>query len=188
MGLTARDRELLRRCLHHEPGAWSDFVERFLGLVYHVIQHTANLRTYPLAPADAEDLASQAMLQIIDNDYAVLRQFRGQASLATYLTVVVRRVVVQELFRRAQAKDAPAKPAPEPEAPAERPSLELVEEVGRLLKRLPTKERAVVRLYYLEGRTYEEISDELDVPVNSVGSILSRARKKLKAEENGESE
>ena len=37
MGLLARDRELIRRCLHHEPGAWNDFVDRFLGLVYHVV-------------------------------------------------------------------------------------------------------------------------------------------------------
>jgi len=188
LSLTPRDRELLRRCLHHEAGAWNDFVERYLSLVYHVVQHTANLRSYPLSPEDAEDLASMSMLQIIDNDYAVLRQFRGQASLATYLTVVVRRTVVQELFRRAQAKDAPAKPAPEPEAPVSKPSLEMVEEVGRLLKKLPTKERAVVRLYYLEGRTYEEISDELDVPVNSVGSILSRAKRKLKGDQNGDGE
>ena len=43
MGLIARDRELIRRCLHHEPGAWNDFVDRFLGLVYHVVQHTAAL-------------------------------------------------------------------------------------------------------------------------------------------------
>ena len=188
MALTARDRELLRRCLHHEQGAWADFVERYLGLVYHVIQHTANLRSFPLRADNIEDIASQAMLHIIENDYAVLRQFRGQASLATYLTVIVRRVAVQDLFRRAQVKDAPAKPAPEPEAPAAKPSLELVEEVGRLLKKLPNKERAVVRLYYLEGRSYEEISEELDVPVNSVGSILSRARKKLKGEENGDGE
>jgi len=37
-----------------------------------------------------------------------------------------------------------------------------------------------VRLYYLEGRTYEEISTELNVPVNTIGPILSRARKKLR--------
>ena len=37
-----------------------------------------------------------------------------------------------------------------------------------------------MRLYYLEGRTYEEISTELNVPVNTIGPILSRARKKLR--------
>ena len=75
MALTATDRELLRRCLHHEPGAWNDFVDRFLGLVYHVIQHTAHLRSFDLRPEDTEDIASQVLLEIVDNDiYQTERQ------------------------------------------------------------------------------------------------------------------
>ena len=35
-------------------------------------------------------------------------------------------------------------------------------------------------LSILEGRTYEEISTQLDIPVNTIGPILSRARKKLR--------
>ena len=33
-----------------------------------------------------------------------------------------------------------------------------------------------------EGRTYEEISTELNIPINSIGAILSRARKKLRSD------
>ena len=63
-----------------------------------------------------------------------------------------------------------------------KPGLETLEEVGKLLKKLPSRERAVVRLFYLEGRSYEEISTELGIPVNSIGAILARARKKLRGE------
>ena len=59
MALTARDRDLLRRCLHHEPGSWNDFVDRFLGLVYHVVQHSADLRSFTLKSEDTEDIAAQ---------------------------------------------------------------------------------------------------------------------------------
>ncbi len=41
-------------------------------------------------------------------------------------------------------------------------------------------DREIVRLFYLEGRTYEEISTELDLPVNTIGAKLSRARAKLR--------
>ena len=58
--------------------------------------------------------------------------------------------------------------------------LERLEEVERLLGKLPGREREVVRLHYIEGRTYEEISTELNIPVNTIGPILSRARKKLR--------
>lgn len=186
MGLIARDRELIRRCLHHEPGAWNDFVDRFLGLVYHVVQHTADMRSYPLKPEDKEDLAAQVLLHIVENDYAALKQFRGRSSLAAYLTVIARRTCVQQLARRAAAHEAQQRHAAHAEeaeeAPRPKAGLETLEEVGKLLKRLPNRERTVVRLFYLEGRSYEEISRELSIPVNSVGAILSRARKKLRGE------
>jgi RNA polymerase sigma-70 factor (ECF subfamily) len=194
VALIARDRELIRRCLHHEPGAWNDFVDRFLGLVYHVVQHTADMRSFPLKPEDKEDLAAQVLLHIVENDYAALKQFRGRSSLAAYLTVIARRTCVQQLARRAAAHEAQRHAAhaahaahgahgEEPEeSPRPKAGLETLEEVGKLLKKLPSRERTVVRLFYLEGRSYEEISRELSIPVNSVGAILSRARKKLRGE------
>lgn len=185
MALTARDREILKRCLNHEPGAWNDFVDRFLGLIYHVIQHTAHLRSTPLRPEDTEDLAAEVLLAMVANDYAALRQFRGHSSLATYLTVIARRTCVHELTRRAAAREI--QPAADGKAMEEHvedrsasSGLESLEEVARLLQKLPGRERDVVRLYYLEGRSYEEISTELNMPVNSIGPILTRAREKLR--------
>lgn len=185
MALTNIDRELLRRCLAKQPGAWNDFVDRFLGLIYHVVQHTAHLRSAVLKPEDTEDLAAEVLLQIVANDYAALRQFRGNASLATYLTVIARRICVSELARRAAALEVqPPKTNENADVEADTPSpasgLEHLEEVERLLGKLPAREREVVRLHYIEGRSYEEISTELNIPVNSIGPVLSRARKKLR--------
>jgi RNA polymerase sigma-70 factor, ECF subfamily len=186
VALTNLDRDLLKRCLAKQPGAWNDFVDRFLGLIYHVVQHTAHLRSAPLKPEDTEDLAAEVLLQIVSNDYEVLKRFRGGSSLATYLTVIARRISVHELARRAAAREVQP-PAPEPEAEEEPRGggLERHEEVERLLSRLPSREREVVRLHYIEGRTYEEIATELDIPVNSIGPILSRARKKLRQDTRG---
>ena len=188
MALTKADRALLDRCLEHRAGAWNEFVDRFLGLIYHVIHHTAHLRSMPIRPEDIEDLAAEVMLRVVANDYAVLRQFRGESSLATYLTVIARRICIEELARRGAVPkevspklDGHAHAAAEPEEPPKTEyGLETLEEVNRLLNKLPSKEREIVRLFYLEGRSYEEISTELDVPVNSIGPILSRARKKLR--------
>jgi RNA polymerase sigma-70 factor (ECF subfamily) len=176
------DRDLLRRCLSRQSGAWNDFVDRFLGLIYHVVQHTAHLRSVPIGPEDTEDLAAEVLLQIVANDYAVLKQFRGQSSLSTYLTVIARRICVRELTKKIAARDA--QPAAAEEEREEKTSgLERLEEVERLLSKLPTREREVVRLHYIEGRTYEEISMELNIPVNTIGPILSRARKKLRGDD-----
>jgi RNA polymerase sigma-70 factor, ECF subfamily len=182
VALTALDRTLLQRCLNHEPGAWNDFVDRFLGMFYHVIHYTSHLRSVTLAPEDVEDLAAEILLQIVANDYAVLRDFRGNSSLATYLTVIARRIGVHELTRRTAVREAP-KLNGKPEVPSRsraEGNLENMEEVQKLLRRLPAREREVVRLFYLEGRSYEEISTELHIPVNTIGPVLARARKKLR--------
>ena len=190
MALTPDDRMLLHRCLNHQPGAWNDFVDRYLGLIYHVIHHTAHLRSVVLRPEDVEDLAAEILLEIIARDYQVLRQFQGKSSLATYLTVIARRICVHKLARRAAEVQTQSlsdgQKVPEPEAkPKVGTDLDTIEEVQKLLARLPRRARQIVRLYYLEGRSYEEISTELNIPVNTIGPILSRARKKLRAESRG---
>ena len=186
MALTPADKALLQRCLSHETGSWNDFVDRFLGLIYHVIHYTSHLRSVPLAPEDVEDIAAEVMTQIVANNYAVLRQFRGQSSLATYLTVITRRVAAHELTKRKTARAVTADARVEREdRPKVEAGLETLEEVQKLLRKLPTKEREVVRLFYLEGRTYEEISTELHIPVNTIGPVLSRAKKKLRDSEAG---
>lgn len=180
MPLTSVDRTLLQRCLQHHKGAWNDFVDRYLGLIYHVIHFTAHQRSVPLQPEDVEDLAAEVLLQIVANNYQVLNQFRGQSSFAAYLTVIARRICVQELSRRASHSEAQARSRIG--EIVERPKtggLETLEEVQRMLRRLPSREREVVRLFYLEGRSYEEISTALSMPVNTIGPVLTRARKKL---------
>jgi RNA polymerase sigma factor (sigma-70 family) len=55
------------------------------------IQETmgALCRRYGMGAADAEDFASWATMRLIDDDYAVLRKFRGESALRTYLVVVL---------------------------------------------------------------------------------------------------
>src|SRR3954465_5465202 len=103
---TAVDRALLKRCLNKDPGSWNDFVDRFLSLIYHVIGYTAHLRSGPLSPEDLEDIAADVLVKIVANNFKVLREFRGSASLATYLSVIARRSCIQELTRRQGVKDA----------------------------------------------------------------------------------
>jgi RNA polymerase sigma-70 factor, ECF subfamily len=183
---TSVDRDLLKRCLNKEAGSWNDFVDRFLSLIYHVIGYTAHLRSVRLSPEEKEDIAAEVLLKLVADNFKVLREFRGHASLATYLTVIARRICVRELVRRQRALDAIRRgevrvPEVDPdEAPAAVKGIERLEEVEKLLRKLGGREREIVRLYYLEGRTYEEISTETDVPVNTIGAVLSRARKKLR--------
>jgi RNA polymerase sigma-70 factor (ECF subfamily) len=182
------DRSLLQRCLARKPRAWEDFVDRYLGLVLHAVNHSAQARSLRLTPEDREDLAADVFLALVKDDFAVLRHFRGESSLATYLTVIARRVVVAKLLAR--------KPAPALDNNHARPELALVsadseqrlsnrEEVERMLAALDGAEARVVRMYHLEGKSYQEISSAVGMPENSVGPTLSRAREKMRRGANG---
>jgi RNA polymerase sigma-70 factor (ECF subfamily) len=183
VALSDIDRQLLQRCLARQPHAWEDFVDRFLGLVVHVINHTSTTRSIAVSQHDLEDLASEVFMAILADDYAALRRFRGQSSLATYLTVISRRVVVKELLKRrivpnqAEAGDMQHV---EDHAHATDERLANHEEVHRLLGELEGEEADIVRLYHLEGKSYHEISQETGVPENSIGPVLSRARAKMR--------
>jgi RNA polymerase sigma-70 factor, ECF subfamily len=208
VALSEFDRDLLTRCLAPSAGAWEEFVDRYIGLTYHTIRQTAKSRSSQISSHDEEDYAAEVFLQIIKNDFAVLRRFRGNSSLATYLSIIIRRIVVREFVNNRHPRIADSnspnatgetengegeqskvyafkipldqtaplqdqQPLPEDQA-ADR------EVVANILNQLVGKEREVVEMYHLEGRTYYEISRITGLPENSIGPTLSRARARLR--------
>lgn len=184
MPLREFDRQLIDRCLRHEQGSWIDFVDRYAGLIYHTIHHTAHARSAALNAADVEDIAAEILLRIVDEDYAVLRRFRGQSSLPTYLTVVARRIAVKELVRRRREASlghtAAHRASLVDDEEEQGEPIAAADEVERMLQELSDREAQVVRLYHLSLLTYRQISKELGIPENTIGPILARARRKLR--------
>jgi RNA polymerase sigma-70 factor, ECF subfamily len=186
VALSEIDRNLLERCLQQKPRAWEDFVDRFMGLMIHVVNHTAQSRGMQLSPEDRDDLCANIFLVIVENDLAVLRNFRRQCSLATYLTVVARRIVVRELQARKPAEhlavsteEIYALSSNYPYPSVEQRVMD-EEEITRMLSSLKGIEAEVVRMFHMEGKTYQEISMQIGMAENSIGPILSRARDKLR--------
>ena len=188
MTLSDLDKSLLSRCIDRQSRAWEDLIDRYLGLVFHVINHTAQCRSIRLTAEDREDLAAEVFTAIISDDFAILRNFRGECSLATYLTVIARRIVVHDVIRRksaAQLGEVAAGAATEKVEKADHEPLPEQrisdrEQIDRLLQGLDGAEAEVVRLYHLEGKSYQQISDNVGMPVNSIGPTLSRARAKMR--------
>lgn len=185
MALSEIDRHLLERCLARKPRAWEDFVDRYMGLVVHVVNHSAHSRSIRLTPEDRDDLCADVFFAIVRDDFALLRRFRGQSSLATYLTVVARRVVVKRLIdQKSPTRLADIAP-PASNNGAEQPGREFEDrqQIERLLERLSADEQDLVRMFHLEGRSYQEISAALGIPENSIGPMLTRARQKMREAE-----
>ena len=199
MALSDIDKQLLRRCLEREPRAWEDFVDRFVGLVIHVVNHTGSSRALQLSEQDREDFTAEVFLAILADDLAVLRRFRGASSLATYLTVIARRIVVRELLKRKISALAPGESGilqrqsgilqknGNGHVLSDEERFDNRDEVQKLMDGLPQEEAEVVRLYHLEGKSYHEISAHIGIPENSIGPTLSRARARMRQEALGSS-
>lgn len=176
------DRLLIQRCLERLPGAWEAFLQRYLPLFHHVARKTAHLSGFTPTLEDIEDCLAEILLQILSDQFKVLKNFQGESSLGTYLLVVARRRAARFWINRkkntslgGKADSIEAEQAPDL---TEEP-LVIGDELGKLLSSLPVREREAVRLHHLEGFSYTEVASQLRIPVNSVGPLLSKARKRL---------
>jgi len=94
------DNALLARCLERHHRAWEDFVDRFLGLVLHVIDHTVSKREIRLGMEERNVLCTRVFAALGHDQFRLLREFKARSSLTTYLSVVVRRIVVRALLNQ----------------------------------------------------------------------------------------
>jgi RNA polymerase sigma-70 factor (ECF subfamily) len=104
MAATHLDSVLLERCLECQDRAWEDFVDRFLGLVLHVIDHTASKRDIRLRTDDRNAMCERVFAILGHDQFRLLREFKARSSLTTYLSVVVRRIVVRSLLNQSYTK------------------------------------------------------------------------------------
>jgi RNA polymerase sigma-70 factor (ECF subfamily) len=132
--------------------------------------------------AEAEDVAQEAFVRA----HRALGEFRGDAKLSTWLYAITSRLCLNRLAsgeRRLtrQGEDALLRlsdAGPRPDAALERRELETA--LGQAIAELPEDRRIVVVLRDLEGLSYEEIAQVLELTLGTVRSRLHRARADLK--------
>lgn len=185
MALSEADQLLIDRCLSGAEGAWNAFVDRYLPLLTHVVVATADMKSVALPAELRDDMVAEILMTLVDDDFAILRRFKGESSLGTYLVVVARRIAARRLTKLSriphttlspQAAEALAGSAPASDAEA----VESEEEVVELLAKLPSDEATAIRMFHLEHRSYDDIGIHIGIPKNSVGPLLSRARKRMR--------
>ena len=165
----------------HSEGRYERVFElllsRYRGKVYRLAL------SFVRSPADAEDLAQEAFVRL----WRALPLYDGRASFSTWLYVIARNACLSELRRRGLRPTTPLGDVPEPaasDASAERSDLQ--HDCETLVDTLPEPQRRIVRLFYLEDRSYEQVAAMLDMPVNTVRSHLHRARKRLALQMKGQ--
>lgn len=172
------DLDLMRRVAAQEEQAIGELYDRFGSLVYRLAYQAMPTR------ADADDAVQEIFVRLWKTSD---RYDPKRAALVTWVMLIARRHLVDKLRRsRARVRAAALDDAPplgvEPlEAMAA--GLEQQERFGALMKRvnqLPELQRTVIVRAYLGGQTLRQIGQELDTPLGTIKSALSRALVRLR--------
>ncbi len=178
------EEQLIARCLQGDASAWEEVYRSHYARVKQVI----GWRRWGFTPIEVEDGVQEVFLQLVRS----LPKFRGEASLATFLTRLARNRCISNLRRKTAQKrgreelsvaidgerdeDMPYAPAVDGD-PGPEGALLAAEEgrsVARALEALSPECRQVLHLRYYRQLSYKEICSALSLPLGTVCSRLKR--------------
>lgn len=169
------DEQLWSRCRAGSQDAWRALVERHLPRVLGVAVRVLGRRD------EAEEIAQEVFLKVHERPTAYDPQ-RG--SFGSWVTTVARNASLDRYRRTREERTrggalpaSVASPDPSPGALVER--REAREAVLAGLLSLPPELREPIVLCDLQGASYEDASEAMDVPLGTLKSRLHRARLEL---------
>ncbi len=145
-------------------------------------EHVRSLRRYAIAltgdPSEADDLVQESLVRAL----ARIEEGAEVRNARTYLFSILHNLRVDLLARN--ARRGPQMPLEAVEhrlaRPAEHPARLRHAELALAIDAQPQQQRAVLLLVALEGASYQEVAEILDIAPGTVMSRLSRARKALR--------
>lgn len=177
------DLALMQRVASDDESAIAELYDRFGPLVYRMAYQAMPSRS------DAEDVVQEVFVRLWRT---AGRYDPKRAALVTWVMLISRRHMVDRL-RRTQARIRAGALEEGWSPPAEHtPSLAAMEQnetYRRLLERverLPELQKTVVQRAYLRGQTLKQIGEDLNIPLGTIKSALSRALVRLRERNSGE--
>jgi RNA polymerase sigma-70 factor, ECF subfamily len=170
----AADLEIVHRARNGDPGAFHDLVDQYARFLYSLALSLTS------SNPDAEDLVQETLA----GAFRGLGSFEGRSSLKTWLA----RILIRQNARRHRSAgtrpaEVPLDEAAEAEDIAQTtPSQEATEtriDIMAAIRALRPDSREIIVLREVEGLSYDEIAEVLDVPRGTVESRLFRARRQL---------
>jgi RNA polymerase sigma-70 factor (ECF subfamily) len=170
-GLT--DRELVARCLAGDADAERTLYDAHVDRIYRLVHRMAGDGDL------AEDFTQETFIRAFER----LEQYRGDASLATWLHSIAVSVTLNGMRKvqriRLRTTDLTETPLLASEASDLPPDLRT--RLFQAIDALSDKLRPVYIMHDIEGYTHEEIGETLGIPTGTSKARLFDARAKLRA-------
>jgi RNA polymerase sigma-70 factor, ECF subfamily len=142
-------------------------------------------RITAISKEEIEDILQEVFIKVYEN----LNDFDTSLKFSSWIYRITHNQVISQ-YRKKQARpqkisldcdlDYFKNLASEVDIAQELSQEERAEEVEKLLNKLDFQYKEILILKYFERKSYTEISDILKKPVNTVGTLLYRARKQFK--------
>lgn len=173
------ENKLIERASGGDPSAFNRLMEAHERRMYAVALRMCGNRE------DAQDCLQEAMLRI----YRSISSFKGQSSFGTWVYRITMNTCLDELRRKKNKQstslDGLLDTGWSPQDESASPEKHAVQsETRRLLHQaiqdLPEDMRSAIVLRDIQGLSYEEIAQALDINVGTIKSRISRGRDKLR--------
>lgn len=182
------EQALLQRCLDGDSSAWEEFLERYRPLLERAVRFTFLRCVYRIPHADVENVVQDLLARLYERNCRRLRTFQGRCPFAAWLKSLAVRITLNTVrdekrrgrFGGGEIEDLGLQPAADA---AERCAPEEREEIRRLdavLDSLGPLQKTVLKMFYYDGLSYRQISASLGIPVQTLGSLITRARARLR--------
>lgn len=162
------DLDLARRCVAGERLAQRELFRTHRQRIHRILFRVLGTNR------EIEDLVQEASLAV----FRSLGNFRGEASLATWVDRIATRVAFRYLSERRRSQPLPPEAfAVESEDPERKAYLsQVARSLYSILERLDAKYRVAFALAVIDGRTIEEVADLTGVSVVAAKNRVWRAR------------
>ncbi len=174
----AIDVALMQRVAAGDERAVAELYDRFASLVYKMAFQSMPTR------AESEDAVQEIFIRLWRT---ADRYDPERAALVTWVMLIARRQLVDRMRRmRARIKpgvldeSTPVSAALPEDSRGQSEREENMKEMMRRIDSLPELQRTVVKRAYLGGQTLRQIGEELNTPLGTVKSALSRALTRLR--------
>ena len=170
----AKENTLIYRAQTGDEGAFADLMRAYHAFVCTIVAGIVD------NPHDAEEVVQDAFL----NAYQGLRQLEDATKFKSWLAEITRNRA-RNWLRKQQGETVSLDDVSEEmlqtgDSPDERLArLEQRELIRRTMETLPQKDRDIARAFYLEGASYDELTNAHGLSYNAIALRLFRIKRKL---------
>ncbi len=174
------DNEIVKLVVAKNQRAYQELMKRYQMKLYSYLRRLVRNKE------ESEDLLQGVFMKVYKN----IKSFNTQRKFSSWIYRIAHNEAVNFLKKRSKKHFVSiediqsAKDKLEITDTRKNPidswiSKELKEEMQEALEKLPPKYKEVLTIRYYYDKSYEEMSKVLGKPVNTVGTLLNRAKKKL---------